>query len=254
MQLDQSTVLVTGGCGGIGSLLVERLRSAGARVTVADRAKSGEAEDFIATDLADPQALDELCRRIAADTPDILVNLAGINAFCPFESHTAGQLTAMMQVNLLTPMRLVHAALPAMLARRRGQVVNIGSVLGDIGSPYFTAYSSSKAGLDNFSESLRREVAGRGVTVTYVAPRAVKTAMNDGPIETFIRLTKATEDDPGKVAERILGAIRDDRANLTIGFPENFFVKVNALWPSVVDRELLRRRRIAEDLFQSRTH
>ena len=71
-------------------------------------------------------------------------------------------------------MLLVRQLLPEMVARGDGRIVNVGSTFGSIGFAWFAAYSASKFGLRGFSEALRRELDGTGVTVTYVAPRAVK--------------------------------------------------------------------------------
>ncbi|MGA8260927.1 MAG: SDR family NAD(P)-dependent oxidoreductase [Arenicellales bacterium] len=250
MLLDNKTAVVTGGNGGIGVHLVSRLISAGVRVSVADRVKTGLHADaeYIEADLAVPASVRALTEKLRPWPPDILINLAGLNAFGGFESMSLDSLETLMQVNLLAPMQLVHAVLPAMIARGGGQIVNMGSVVGHIGLPYFAAYAASKAGIENFSESLRRELHGRGVGVTYVAPRAVHTPMNQGAIEDFNRASGAREDPPDRVAEIIVEAIARSRPRVTIGYPERLFVKINALFPSVVDRSLIRNRRLAENV------
>ena len=250
MMPDKKQVLVTGGNGGIGRHVVARLLAAGARVTVADLDGTGCPTDatFVPTDLSTPDSVYRLGELFRASPPDILVNLAGVNVFGAFEAIERSRLQMLMQVNLLAPMQLVHSLLPSMISRGSGQIVNISSVLGDIGLPYFAAYATSKAGIGNFSESLRRELAGRGITVTLIAPRAVKTSMNHGTIEQFNRVSGANEDSPERVADIIVGAISKDRKRITIGFPERIFIKVNALLPSVVDYSLDRNRRLAEDV------
>jgi len=250
MSLENKTVLITGGNGGIGVHLAAGLLAAGARVCVADRSEAGlvEGAEFVEVDLSVPDSVYALGRRLAASSPDVLVNLAGLNAFGSFESMSRGALQALMQVNLLAPMQLIHSLLPVMISRGSGQLVNVGSVVGHIGLPYFSAYAASKAGIENFSESLRRELAGRGVSITYIAPRAVRTRMNEGAIDKFNRLSGAREDAPERVAGIMIDAIRRRRPRVTIGYPEKLFVKINALIPSLVDRNLIRNRRLAEDV------
>lgn len=242
--------LVTGGNGGIGSRVVERLLARGAKVVVADRDPSAcpEGASFVEADLSTAESVYRLGDSMRADPPDMLVNLAGLNAFGAFESMDRRRLEVLMQVNLMAPMQLAQSLLPSMIARGSGQIVNVGSVVGDIGLPYFTAYAASKAGIANFSEALAREVAGRGITVTLISPRAVKTTMNHGAIEQFNAASGASEDSPERVADIIVDAIVRDRKRVTIGFPERLFVKVNALAPSLVDRALTRNRRLAEDV------
>lgn len=250
MSLDGKHVLITGGNGGIGRHVVERLLEAGARVTVADRTPEGRRPGaaFVEADLSSPDAVYRLGESLRAAPPDILVNLAGLNAFNSFESMERAQLATLMQVNLLAPMQLTHCLLPGMIARGSGQIVNIGSVLGDIPLPYFTAYAASKAGVGAFSESLRRELTGRGVTVTHIAPRAVSTPMNHGAIGEFNKRSGAAEDPPERVAAIIVDAIARNRRRVTIGLPERFFIKVNQLLPSLVDHSIRRNRKVAEDV------
>ena len=117
-------VLVTGGNGGIGTHLVSRLVEQGAHVN--------GAADFLAVDLSKAESVLALGESLRSTPPDILVSLAGLNAFGEFESMPRTRLDTLMQVNLLAPMQLVHSLLPAMLARGSGHIVNIGSALGGI--------------------------------------------------------------------------------------------------------------------------
>jgi short-subunit dehydrogenase len=247
--------LVTGGNGGIGRLVVEQLAARGARITIADLYADGTHPDasYIAVDLSKVDSVFALGESFRASPPDILVNLAGLNAFGSFEKIARERLSSLMQVNLMASMQLVHALLPTMLVRGSGQIVNVGSVLADIALPYFAAYSASKAGIAKFSEALRRELAGRGITVTYIAPRAVKTAMNAGTISEYNRRTGAHEDPPEKVAHIIVDAICRDLPRVSIGYPEKLFTRINALAPALVDRSLIRNRHVAEDVLSAET-
>lgn len=255
MSLDGKQVWVTGGLGGIGQPLVQLLSENGATVTVADRLPRASVRDakYVHADLSDEQNTRSVCAMLQQDTPDILVNLAGINSFCEFTRQRVTELEAMVSVNLLAPMLLSRAVLPGMLERGSGQIINIGSVVGSIGLPHFTAYAATKAGVRGFSEALRRELAGSGVSVTHIAPRAVRTPMNSGSIEEFNKLSHTAEDLPEDVARRILRAIERKEANVTIGFPERLFVKINALWPAVVDGPLNKNRKIAATILAARS-
>ena len=109
---------------------------------------------------------------------DVLINIAGVQHFGPLEQQTPEHLLASYMVNLVAPARLAQAVLPGMKARGRGQIANVGSIFGSINFAHFATYSSAKAGMRALSQSLRRELAGTGVGVTYVAPRAVATPFN----------------------------------------------------------------------------
>lgn len=252
MSPDGKQVLVTGGAGGIGRHVVDRLLASGAHVTITGRTESDRRPDcaFRQVDLSIPSSVHRLGESLRDAPPDILVNLAGLNAFGAFSEIDHLNLKVLMQVNLLTPMQLVRDLLPAMIQRGSGQVVFAGSILGTIGLPYFTAYTTSKAGIRGFSESLRRELQGRGITVTHISPRAVRTRMNRGAIERFNKRSGATEDSPQRVAGIIVDAIARDRSRVTIGAPERLFVKLNALVPSLVDYAMHRHRRLAEEVLE----
>ena len=250
MSLSTKTVMVTGGLGGIGQPLVRLLVENGARVTVSDYQPNASVDraQYIYADLRDTASIDALCKVVAAETPDILVNLAGLNAFCKFSEQSSTNINDMITVNLTSMMLLSRAALPSMIQRNHGQIVNIGSVVGSIGLPHFTVYAATKAGVKGFSEALRRELNGSGVSVTHIAPRAVRTPMNQGSIDRFNELSKTAVDSPENVAARILRAIEHKESNVTIGFPEKLFVKINALWPGVVDGPLNKNRKIGETI------
>lgn len=247
MRLEGKRVLLTGGAGGIGRLLAQRLLKSGAQLRVVDR----HPEADIVVDLSSEESLATLCRQLASEKTDILVNLAGLMYFGPFADQAPPHLAAMMRVNLEAPMRLAQAVIPGMLARGSGQIVNIGSVFGAIPFPHFVTYSSTKAGLKGFSESLRREYAGKGISVTHIAPRAVKTNLNSALVEELHRRTGVNRDAPEKVAEAIINAVTSDRKNVVIGFPESLFTYINALLPGVIDGALMKNRDIADSLLDS---
>lgn len=248
MQPDGRTVVVTGGLGGIGSALVTRLRAAGAQVRVVDRANES---GVIQADLSDPEAVELLCARLARERVDILVNLAGLLWFGRLPDQPPAHLEAMIRVNLEAPIRLTRAVLPGMLARGQGQIVNVGSVFGALPYPHFATYSATKAGLRGFSEALGREYAGRGISVTHVAPRAVATALNSGLIPELHRRTGVVSDSPDRVADLLFRAIRDDRKRLTIGFPERLFAALNGIAPGLIDHGVIGKRDIADALLDS---
>lgn len=248
MRLKGKHIVLTGGLGGIGSVLLNRLEAAGAKVTVVDR---GEGENVIRADLSDPEAVNILCKKLPDMDVDILINLAGLMYFGNTEEQPAQSVSTLLQVNLETPVRLAQAVIPGMRRKGCGQIVNIGSVFGSLSFPHFTVYSATKAGLKSFSEGLRRELRGKGISVTYIAPRAVKTGLNSGPIAELHQRTRVVNDDPGHVAGIILDAIEKDKKDVYIGFPEAFFVRLNALLPRVVDGGLTAKRDIADEILKS---
>jgi short-subunit dehydrogenase len=243
------TILLTGGSGGLGSLISELLMAEHARVVVLDRAPPATASGFLQHDISTAEGIEAAAAAIAVRDWDIVINLAGIQHFGPFERQTPEHLLASYMVNLIAPVRLTQAVLPRMKARESGQIVNIGSIFGSINFANFVTYSSAKAGLRGFSQALRRELSGSGLDVTYVAPRAVKTALNTPAVMTFAKLTQMNMDPPEAIALRIVAAIREHKKDVYFGFPESLFVRINAIFPRLVDGVLAANDRKAAQLF-----
>jgi len=237
-SLEGRKALVTGAAGGIGAPVARLLREAGVRVVGVDQARCEQADVTVFCNLADETDLQMLCDRLRADPPDILVNIAGVMCFGPHEDQPLDRLDLCYRVNLAVPAALAQAVAGPMRARGSGQIVNIGSVLGAIPYPWFAAYSSSKAGLAAFSQALRRELHGSGVGVTHVNPRAVRTAFNKGGVDRFLAVAGMKADQPEAVAQRIVAAIRQRRAQLSLGAIEALYAALNALVPAVIDKGL----------------
>jgi short-subunit dehydrogenase len=235
LQLEGKKVVVTGAAGGLGAPLVKLLRERHAHVTGVDRVECAGCDTSIIADLSDEAALASLARGLSHDTPDILVNLAGIMRFGLHEDQPVEALALCYRVNLYVPAVLAQAVAGPMRVRGTGQIVNIGSVLGAIPYPWFAAYSSSKAGLAALSQSLRRELAGSGVTVTHVSPRAAKTPLNNSEVNRFLDIAHMKADAPEFVARCITKAIISDRETVSIGWMERLYAAVNALAPQLID-------------------
>jgi len=234
-RLDGKRIVITGAAGGLGSPLARLLRERGAHVIGVDRVDCPACNETLTTDLSDETALASLARTLVDDTPDILVNLAGVMRFGLHENQPVDALALCYRVNLYVPAVLAQAVAAPMRARGAGRIVNIGSVLGAIPYPWFAAYSSSKAGLAALSQSLRRELAGSGVRVTHVSPRAAKTPLNNGEVNRFLAITKMKADEPEWVARRIADAIADRRETVSIGWIERLYAIINAIAPRLID-------------------
>lgn len=238
MQLKGKTVYITGGTGGMGSPLVAMLRNAGAVVTAYDIQKEG---DLV-------QNTDRICAYLKENTPDILINMAGYNDFNYCENQ---DLKAIIDLNMMVPVLLSQSVLCGMKRRGNGHIVNIGSMTALIPLPHLTGYVAAKAGLKGFSDSLRRELGGTDIAVTYVIPRAVKTPMNTGLRAEINDRTKVTYDDPAIIARKIFMAIVARKKEVRFGFPERILAVINAVYPSIIDKGLTKNRLIGEDLLNS---
>ena len=247
--LEGQNIAVTGAAGGIGTLVSERLRAAGAHVIGIDRLPSVAASESIIGDLGSLDGISALTGELAARPIDGLVNLAGIQFFGPLGEQPPENLWLGYVINLIAPAMIARAVLPGMKQRGRGHIVNIGSVFGSIPFAHFVSYSSAKAGLKGLSDALRRELAGSPIDVTHVAPRAVRTALNSEKVLAFAKVTKMNFDSPELVADRIVRAIIGRERNVVIGFPESLFVRINAIAPSLIDKALAANDRKAAAMF-----
>jgi short-subunit dehydrogenase len=245
-------IVLTGGSGGLGRLVAEEFLREGADLTVLSRGPAGNAAGemrHVAADLSTIEGIAEAAAIVARDEPDILINMAGVQYFGPAEKQSFEDMHAGYMVNLVAPAELCRACLPAMKRRNSGQIANIGSIFGSIALAHFAAYSSAKAGLRAFSEALRRELADTAIDVTYVAPRAVRTGMLTAEIKKYAALTGMNIDAPEIISKRIVTAIKQRRKDVYIGFPEQIFVRLNAVLPRLVDAAVAGGDRKATSLF-----
>lgn len=249
-RLEGKQIVVTGAAGGIGSLVSMRLIALGAHVTGVDRLECSKCPETILADLATEEGQTKLAETLTRRQVDILVNIAGLQYFGPFEQQAIDNLWLGYAVNLIAPAVLARAVLPQMQARGDGQIVNIGSMLGAVKYPFFASYSSAKAGLQGLSEGLRRELSGQGIAVTYIAPRAARTAFNSPAVMRFMELTKMKADEPEFVADKIVDAIVGRKNEVFIGFQERLFMRLNAILPRLVDAGISPQTAKARHLFQ----
>ncbi|MGZ6132387.1 MAG: SDR family NAD(P)-dependent oxidoreductase [Myxococcaceae bacterium] len=184
------TALVTGASSGLGEefarlfandgvdlILVARRRERLESLADALRAPGKVSVQVIAADLGVPGDVERVIREVQAHGAEIefLVNNAGLGNVGPFAGSALGTQLMMVDVNIRALVRLTHAFLPAMLQRRRGRVLNIGSTAGLQPGPFGAVYYASKAFVNSFTEALAHELKGTGVTATVSLPGATAT-------------------------------------------------------------------------------
>lgn len=252
MRLERAHVLLTGAAGGIGQVLAQQLQAKGAVLTLTGRdaskldkladdlAASGPRPRVVAADLNTSEGIRVLVAAMTSEGQycDILINNAGCIHFGQFQDQSAESVETMYQTNLVSPVMLMQALLPSMLARKSGMLVCMGSALGAIGYPFHSVASSCKFGLRGFCQALRRELKGSGVQVAYAAPRTTRTSMNSDVMLDMAKALGNAVDEPETVADAVIGMIEQDSPECIIGKPERLFAKLNAVFPSLVDRAL----------------
>lgn len=185
--------VVTGASRGIGRAVALRLGCAGWQVVVAYHTDRAAADDVCAgiaaaggsalahaADVADEEQVAGLfaAARAAFGEPTLLVNNAGVAHFGLLQDMTAAEWRRLMAVDLDGAFYCIKQALPAMISARRGCIVNISSVWGEVGASCEVAYSAAKGGLIALSRALAKEVGPSGVRVNCITPGVIDTDMN----------------------------------------------------------------------------
>ncbi|MFA3878016.1 SDR family NAD(P)-dependent oxidoreductase [Streptomyces sp. MMCC 100] len=204
---DNDVAVVTGAAGGIGLAVCRALLDAGARVALADvdadgldravEELGGERAAAFVVDLSDDEQATDLPRRVRDHfgALDILVNNAGVRQVTDILDLTPAEWRRTLDINLVAPFVLVHAALPGMVAQGRGKIINVASLAGLTAVRGRAAYGASKAGLAMLTRSVAVEFGGRGIWCNAVAPGVVETPMargffQDGALtETLVQVT-----------------------------------------------------------------
>lgn len=194
-DLSDASALVTGAASGIGRAIALRYAAAGARVVVSDVDEDGGAETvdlvqqaggtarFVATDVSDPEA----CRALVSKTVeaygglDVACNNAGIGGeTVPTADYPVEAWRRVIDINLSGVFYGMKAQIPAMLASGGGAIVNVSSILGQVGYPKSPAYVAAKHGVVGLTQTAAVEVGAQGVRVNAVGPGFIQTSMTAG--------------------------------------------------------------------------
>jgi uncharacterized protein len=224
MELTRGTrVLVTGASRGIGEAIARAFAARGCAVGLVARSTEqlerlaatlpGEGHVAIPGDVADAVSIARAIERFGE--VDVLVANAGITHYMPFSELPLEKAEQMDRVNWLGTLYTVKAALPGMLARRRGHIVVISSGGGVRGFPWAAVYNGTKAAQRGFAEGLRHELHGTGVSVTTVYPGEVESSLHDHELERMPAWYQLDRRSPaGPLGARVVDAVGRDRREL----------------------------------------
>jgi NAD(P)-dependent dehydrogenase (short-subunit alcohol dehydrogenase family) len=181
-------VLITGCSSGIGQALAEAFHAAGCTTYASARkpdslaALTAKGIRPLALDVTDAASIAAAVRTVEAEhgAIDILVNNAGIPVMGPTAEIPLELLRQQWETNLTGPVALVQAAVPAMIERGAGLIVNIGSVSGVLTTPFAGPYCASKAALGSLNDALRMELKPFGIDVVLVQPGGVQSSLGAG--------------------------------------------------------------------------
>jgi len=255
MKIDGCSALITGASAGIGRDFAHQLATrARTLVLVARREQRlNELRDELrnrnanlnvhvrVVDLCDKSQVDELVRWLEQNAIgiDLLINNAGLGDYGSFATSDAERDDRIIQVNIVALTLLTHRLLPQMIARKRGTILNVSSSAGFLPIPGMAVYAASKAYVNSFSEALRAELGGTGVTVTALCPGPVHTEFGDvakrpggqperGPEFVYVSVEKTARD--------ALAAVEADRPFVIPGL----FMKLGMFLVRITPMSVLR--------------
>jgi uncharacterized protein len=255
MKADNCSALITGASAGIGRELARQLAGrARTLVLVARREQRlNELRDELrnrnaqlnvyarAVDLCDKAQIDELIRWLDEHRIEIdfLINNAGLGDYGSVATSDIERDNRILQVNITAVTFLTRLLLPRMISRRRGAILNVSSSAGFLPIPGMTVYAATKAYVNSFTEALRAELRGTGVSVTALCPGPVHTEFGD----VAKRPGGEAETGPGFVYVSVEQTARDALAGVEAGKPlviPGAFMKIGMFLARMTPLPLLR--------------
>lgn len=249
MNLAGKRILLTGATGGLGIAIAKKLAAKGASLAILGRNSeklqtlkhdiqaSGNKVISIEADLSLPgipaKAINATIEKLGGI--DVVINNAGVLDFIAFENQSEERIHEILHTNVTAVIQLCHAVMPYFMKNNAGHLVFIGSIFGSLGFPHYATYCASKFAIHGFSQALRRELVNTNIGITYVAPRFIKTPMNNESATAMTEKSGNKMDTPEKVAEIVLEGLEREKQEVFIGQPESFFAWLNGVAPKLVN-------------------
>ncbi len=235
MKLEGKVALVTGASRGIGKAIALELAAQGADVAVNYAGNVAAAEEVVAeikgmgrkaimiqADVASTEACTAMVDQVVEELGkiDILVNNAGITKDGLLMRMSEEDWDAVLTTNLKSLFSCTKAAIKHMMKARSGRIVNISSVVGEMGNAGQSNYAAAKAGCVGFTKSVAKEVASRGITANVVAPGFIQTDMTAVLPEKVVAsleasIPQARLGEPKDIAKAVAFLVSDDAAYIT---------------------------------------
>lgn len=249
MKYKNKHILILGASGGIGSALTQRLLKQGANVILHSHGAIDGVTNHnnqkvltICADLTCSEGIEILINTLKKNSVTLsgVIFAAGMNDFKLLVDQNDENISKMMTLNALMPMFITKRILTMVDSQTPIFLAYVGSTMGSIGLPGSTTYCASKFALRGFVQALRRELGDTKISCLYIAPRATKTSMNNQAVVKLNEALGYKMDEPSFVAEQIIKAISKGHEVTYIGWPERFLVRLNAIFPQILDKFLLK--------------
>lgn len=246
----EPAVVITGGARGIGFALARRFLESGHKTAIVARnaiqledaardlkAQTGSDVVTILCDVSEPNALDTISAALdrARLYLDVLVNNAGVGLAGPFTGHSEFEISRLIALNVEAVTRLTREALPSMLARRQGGVLNVASLGASIPGPNQAAYYASKSYVVSLTEAIASEVSGHGVRVSALLPGPVDTEFHEdmGAERSLYRFVLPPMSPEGVARSAYRGFMLGNRI-IVPGIPNLFFYVALRVLPHII--------------------
>lgn len=255
------TALITGASSGLGAEFARQLAPQASTIILVARrldrldalreeiARPGLTIHCHAADLADEVQTEALIASLAAsgERVSLLINNAGLGDHGYFEESDWSRVNAMLDVNIKALTRLTHALLPELVRAGRGAVLNVSSIASLLPIPKMAVYAATKAYVTSFSEALRAELRGTGVSVTALCPGPVNTEFfgvaERGDQRGSMPAPELLKVSPVEVVSTALTAVERDRARVIPGWAVCILMTIASLVPFFIVRLFLSQRR-----------
>jgi uncharacterized protein len=251
----KETVLITGASSGIGLELAKCFAADGCRLILV--ARNREAMEMLAeelrrknkieaivlpADLSLPETPRRIFEMLSAQkiSVDVLVNNAGFGAHGAFLEMSLSRQLEMLQVNVAALTELTGLFLPGMIKRKRGGILNVGSVAGFVPGPGMTVYYATKAFVLSFTEALAEELAGTGLAVSVLCPGPTESNFGNVARGEKVRQIKTSKMSAEAVAVHGHRAFRNGKLTAVPGLQNKIFVFLNRILPRSLPRKIVK--------------
>jgi len=242
--------LVTGASSGIGRTFARTLAARGYDIVAVARDKQrldqlaeelqrahGTTVEVLPADLCDPAQLATVEERLVREPAvDLLVNNAGLGAQTRFVDYDVDAIEGEIRLNVLALTRLARAALPVMVTRGTGGVINVSSFASFQPAPLFAVYTATKAYVTNFTESLHEELRGSGVKIVALCPGFTRTEFQDRNGVDATRVPALAWSSADDVVADALRALERGQAVCLPGLPNKLVAGFSHLLPRAAVR------------------